>query len=292
MFLELVRLSRTISLVPINFIIFTCYLYVKILFFLDLKNYSKDWEEKLQKYIDKTKSKNIYITKNKFVKFNCPNTISSFRSLTLFSKEPETINWLNRNGSKDKILYDIGANMGIYSIYYSKKFNSKSYCFEPSFKNLVALSKNINLNKLNKVITIVPNAVTNVDCISNFYQSNFVEGNASAIFNDKNIERNIKKNLKKNFSPIEYNTLGLNIDNLVKNKILKLPDLIKIDVDGNELDVLLGLSNILKKKRKLTILIEIDGRLKTGNIVHKLLKKFKYKIVDSKNDNFIFEKKI
>ena len=47
-----------------------------------------------------------------------------------------------------------------------------------------------------------------------------------------------------------------------------------------------------QKKRKLTILIEIDGRLKTSNIAHQLLKKFKYKIVDSKNDNFIFEKEI
>lgn len=286
MLLNILYFIRRTIFIPVNIILYILHIYVRIALFFDYKNYAKVWEEKLQKYIDQTKSKKITITKKKFIRFYSPNTITSFRSKTLFTKEPETIDWLNQYGGRNKILYDIGANIGIYSLYYSKKFNASTYSFEPSFKNLVALSKNIYLNKLENLITVIPNAVTHSSRISNFYQLNFSEGEAGAEFND-----NIKKlNITKKFFPIRYNSLGLNLDNLIRKKIIKIPDLIKIDVDGNELDVILSLKNILKKKKHISILIEIDKNLKSSKLTHNLLNKFNFSLVKSRNDNFIFVK--
>ena len=51
-----------------------------------------------------------------------------------------------------KILYDIGANVGLYSLYYSKKVQFYSYIFEPSFSNLKLIQNNISLNYLDKNI--------------------------------------------------------------------------------------------------------------------------------------------
>ena len=51
---------------------------------------------------------------------------------------------------------------------------------------------------------------------------------------------------KKEFNPIEYFTLGINLDYLIKSKIFPKPDLIKIDVDGAELDVILAIKKNIK----------------------------------------------
>ena len=290
MFLKILYLLREIAKIPIILLNNITYCYVKLIRLFDFVNISKFWEENLQNYIDKSKSKKIFIGREKYISFYCPNTICNYRAKTFYSKEPDTIKWLNSMGGKNKILYDIGANMGIYSIYYSKKYNARSYSFEPSFKNLDILTRNIKLNNLQKLVTVIPNAVTKKNQISDFFQLNFIAGFAGATFDDQLNKKRIKTVNKNEFKPIEYLTLGINLDMLIRNNIIKKPDLIKIDVDGNELEVIKGMTNFLKKSNNVSILIEIDLRLKTGKKVHSLLKKNKLKLSSFRNDNYIYSK--
>jgi len=51
------------------------------------------------------------------LKFLSLNSTSLNRSLTFSSKEPETLKWLEQYGGG--ILFNIGANVGIYSCYYA-----------------------------------------------------------------------------------------------------------------------------------------------------------------------------
>ena len=67
-------------------------------------------------------------------------------------------------------------------------------------------------------------------------------------------------------------------------------DLIKIDVDGAELDVILAIKKILNKKRKLSLLIEIDNRIKKNIKVHKLIKSLGFKLQSTKGSNYIYNK--
>ena len=60
---------------------------------------------------------------NQIFKFFITHEIELWRSNTILTKEPETIEWIN-NFKKKEILYDIGANVGIYSLFASKKKNS------------------------------------------------------------------------------------------------------------------------------------------------------------------------
>ena len=46
--------------------------------------------------------------------------MTNTRYKTMFTKEIDTINWID-NFENEKIFWDIGANVGIYSIYYAKK---------------------------------------------------------------------------------------------------------------------------------------------------------------------------
>jgi len=49
-----------------------------------------------------------------------PNTLCEWRAKTFSSKEPETLSWID-SFVKDSIFWDIGANIGLYSIYSNKK---------------------------------------------------------------------------------------------------------------------------------------------------------------------------
>ena len=110
--------------------------------------------------------------------------------------EPDTIDWLNENGSKYNCLFDIGANLGLYSIYYAKKFDAKVFSFEPSFKNLELLARNIRLNSLQENITVISNPLTDKFLISKYFQGDFKAGAAEASFDNKRYEKEHEINNK------------------------------------------------------------------------------------------------
>ena len=57
-----------------------------------------------------------------------------------------------------------------------------------------------------------------------------------------------KKKLNFTKNKISYNTLAISIDNLMSLNLINYPKLIKIDVDGNEIEILNGLNTIFKTK--------------------------------------------
>ena len=61
--------------------------------------------------------------------------------------------------------------MGLYSIYAAKLTGANVYAFEPSVLNLEFLYKNIDLNKLNEKICIVPIALNNENSVDRFNMS-------------------------------------------------------------------------------------------------------------------------
>ena len=85
-----------------------------------------------------------------------------------------------------------------------------------------------------------------------------------------------------------FQTYGISIDNLIEKKILPLPNLIKIDVDGNEFNILKGLKKTLRKQKKISLLIET--RKNTEQKVSEFLKKFKFNLVSRREDNQIWKR--
>ena len=80
-----------------------------------------------------------------------PNFLNRYRHNTFFTKEPETLQWMD-GFAQDAVFYDIGANVGLYSIYAAKKRNAQVYSFEPSFFNLEFLARNVYKNNLTENI--------------------------------------------------------------------------------------------------------------------------------------------
>lgn len=71
-------------------------------------------------------NKNIYrhTTKIKFNKtqlnFFIPNRLINYRIKTFFSKEPQTLKWIDKF-KKNSVFWDIGSNIGLFTCYAAKK---------------------------------------------------------------------------------------------------------------------------------------------------------------------------
>lgn len=240
---------------------------------------------------------------NKKVNFFAPNFITKWRVDSFYSKEPETLEWINGFDNKNKIIFwDIGANIGLYSIYAAHRFqNIEITAFEPSTSNLRILSRNISINKLSDKIKINPFPLTNKDNeFLHMQESEFIEGWSMNSFG-KNIDFEGKSFVPKN----KYKVYGTSINYLLENKILELPDYIKIDVDGIEHLILKGGLHFLKEKKIKSISVELNEKfqdqynevmdimkISNFNLKHKKhCKDFDKSVQFSKVYNFVFEKK-
>ena len=240
--------------------------------------------------ISKNSYEFIYI-KNKKVFFFIPNSFTKYRLETFFTKEVDTINWIKNFKRKKNVFWDIGANIGNYSIFSAiLNNNTKVYAFEPSALNLRVLSRNISINNLEKKITIIQLPLSNKSNQINLMQETTFEEGGS--FNSFGVKYNSSlKSIKKSDIKNKYNILGTSLDSLVRSKSIDLPDYIKIDVDGIEHLVLSGARNILVNKKIKSILIELypDNKLLFNKSI-KILRSCNFKFDRKKGFNYIFKK--
>ena len=178
--------------------------------------------------------------------------IPRFRAETFWSKEPETLEWINRNlGYKSNIglFIDVGANIGIYSLYASVVNQGVSIIsIEPFSANCLELEKNISLNNKQNQIIALEVALS----------SRSGRGNLR-IADDRLGSSGSQIELTDDSSSAQ--TVVETGDRLVdsKNDLLSQTGgkvMLKIDTDGNELDVLLGFRDSFGKGLIGTVLVE------------------------------------
>jgi FkbM family methyltransferase len=233
-------------------------------------------------------SYNVIKILNKDINFFVPNSLVKWRVETFFIKEPETLEWIDSFDDNSKIIFwDIGANIGLYSIYAALKFkNIEVVSFEPSTSNLRVLSRNISINKLENKIKINQFPLTNKE---NKYlimkEGDFVEGGALNSFGeDFNFEGG-SLNAQNN-----YQVYGTTINYLLKSNILLIPDYIKIDVDGLEHFILEGGDKFLGDKKVKSISIEINENfVDQYDAIHKFMKQFNFVFKHKKHNDKLFD---
>ena len=80
------------------------------------------------------------------------------------------------------------------------------------------------------------------------------------------------------------------IDNLIKNSVIEYPNYIKLDVFGNEKEILIGMENTLKSNELKSINLELDSK-EDLLFAEDYLRKFNFKLAKQSDDlNFIFER--
>jgi FkbM family methyltransferase len=185
------------------------------------------------------------------IKLFCPGIMPIYRAKTFFEKEPETIDWIN-NFEKDSTFWDIGANIGVYSLFAALK-NHTVYSFEPSAPNYYVLNKNIEINKLDNQIQAFNIALAFENEISHLRMGDTTLGGA-----DNSFKEPIKESGEKFIVKFNQAIIGFTIDEFISRYRLSIPNYIKIDVDGNEMEIIKGMKKTFSDSNLHSLLVELS----------------------------------
>jgi FkbM family methyltransferase len=180
------------------------------------------------------------------------NSLERWRTDTLATKEPETIKWLNATISADSVFYDVGSNIGLYSMYALHLFpnQTQAVCFEPEALNFARLNQNINDNGFSEQATPFAIGLGETENVIQFRLSRLQAGRA--LHGERHVaegDHDHRQGLV--IFPLDKFVFG--------DYGLPQPTHLKIDVDGPELDILHGAKRTLSLASLCHVLVEIEG---------------------------------
>lgn len=191
------------------------------------------------------------------LKMYCPGRLPVWRANSFLTKEPETIKWVD-SFEENSVFWDIGANVGVFSLYSALRHEIKVLSFEPAAANYFVLNNNIQLNKLDDVITAFCLAFNKSSRLDRLFLSSSEFGSALHTFSKSN-DHDEKSTIYKK----KQGMIGYSIDDFIKQFEPPFPNYIKIDVDGIEGQIIEGARSTLADERVKSILIELDTKNST-----------------------------
>ncbi len=184
------------------------------------------------------------------IRFFCPGELTLMRADTLLSKEPETIGWID-SFETDTVFWDIGANVGVYTLYAAKAGCSRILAFEPSAFNYHILTRNLELNGFDRQVSAYSVAFDSHTSAGTLKLSTTDAG--AALHNYVTQEQNPDSSTE-----FFQGMFAFSLDEYVRLFQPDFPNHLKIDVDGLEPQILEGGKAFLKDTRLKSILIEFD----------------------------------
>lgn len=189
---------------------------------------------------------------NILLSYHVPNRMALWRVETLSSKEPSTILWMD-SIEPGSILLDVGANVGMYTIFAAKVRNARVFAFEPESQNYALLNANIHINNLSDQVTAYCAGLSDQNGLDKLYLSNFSLGSSCHSLGEE-----VGFDLAPRKSPFTQGAISLSLDLAIQQGMLPVPDYIKIDVDGFEHKVLFGARETLANPKVKSLIVELN----------------------------------
>lgn len=174
------------------------------------------------------------------------------------------------NAIKNKAVLDIGANIGNHTLYFLNECQAKFvYCFEPATDTFKILQRNVEINHLEEVTSLINAGVgssSGKGCIRSSR-----EGNTGFTVIEPSLDGDVRI---------------VAIDDM---NICESIGLVKIDVEGFEVEVLEGMLKTIEQNMPF-MMIEVDNT--NQNSVFSILERYGYKHISlniyGKNANYLF----
>ena len=200
--------------------------------------------------------------------FNCNSYPEYKRVSMLMNEEPIVLDLINEVNTED-VLFDIGANVGIYSTFVGKRLNEGTVVvFEPEPANMEAAQRHLERNDISYIAKKLALSSQDGSAFLDIERDQVGEGRHQLI--DKNTKNAIEIEMVQG-------------DELINSGEIPQPSIVKIDVEGSEVDVLRGLSESLSNSKCRTVYCEthpkiLKDRGYSGKDILRLLRQYGYKV--------------
>lgn len=185
-----------------------------------------------------------------------------WRARTFHREEPETVRWLDTIGPDD-VFWDVGANVGLYAVYAAVRCGCRVVAFEPEAANHALLIENVHMNRVGHLVDVSSVALGDRSGFGVLDVHDLTRGGAYNRFREPGAS--IAGALRQ----VVY---GARADDLVGLHGFPRPTHLKIDVDGNEPEIVSGARQLLADGRLRSLLVEVDrGDPRHSGMTHALL---------------------
>lgn len=183
----------------------------------------------------------------------CDNWATYYRWLTCSSKEPETLTWIDRWVGEEDLLFDVGANIGLFSMYAALRHpRLRVVAFEPEYSNLHLLRDNIIENRLQERVSVYSVALSNRSAFGPLHVRDLTPGSAW----------HTEETPEPWPTVCEEGVAITTLDAFCEQTGLR-PHCIKVDVDGTEPKVLEGGMKTLSSPPFRSLIVEVrDNRMR------------------------------
>jgi len=148
--------------------------------------------------------------------------------------------WLRSQGLAGRTVYDIGAFEGVFTLFFARAVGEKGkvVTFEPHPENCARVRENVRLNNFRNVdVRQIALGRTAGEAVLVSRRSEF--GTAS-------LHEKIKTEILKEKGAKTFHVTMDSLDHQIASHNLPKPDFVKIDVEGLEMDVLLGMVETIR----------------------------------------------
>lgn len=184
----------------------------------------------------------------------CNNWITHFRWFLLPEKEPEVRQYINDYVRDGDVFFDIGANVGIFSIYAAKRHPKvKVFSFEPEYSNLALLKEGVLRNGVQDRVAVYSIGISDSLGLSQLHLQDTQHGAAAHTESRETISKT-----DSGFQVVATEGIVIASIDYVCEELGVYPNALKIDTDGNELKILNGAHKTLANPALKSLIIELD----------------------------------
>jgi len=184
---------------------------------------------------------------------------SGGRAMTVLTKQPATIEWID-SFQPGSVFWDIGASVGVFSVYAALATDTRVVAFEPAAVNYYLLSANCEANKLQDRVDCLLVGVGRQRSIARLEVSQFRPARSFSFRGKRD-------------QPYESRQAAvvLSIDELVEGYGVPCPNYIKIDAPGASEDIIAGATRTFRRPELRQIHLEVRDSSKGGQRILEML---------------------
>ena len=220
---------------------------------LPLRGLGKEQRRQVLEQLFGSMMSEVAINNNGSLHFMTPTPLLQARANLVLTKEPETIAWIDTFEAHETF-WDVGANVGVFSLYAAHKRGVRVLAFEPSADNYMVLCRNVIINKLEGQVVPYCIAFSGNTELGVLNSPSRQMGAALHQFGRRGETSRYWSGGNNTFA---QGMVGFTIDDFIRQFRPLFPTRLKLDVDGLEWPILQGAKQTLCDARLQSVMAEL-----------------------------------